>query len=151
MQGLIGLSKNKFFQTLLNLSNFVYLLIGLKTFKMSPNGVNMAVFFLKNCKNCLAAGDFASRPPYMLSCSKCQKRSKCHPNGVKMDVFFLKKKKKMQELPSVWGLRLQTPIMIACSLAHNFHNQHLSNSLLQGFWINKCNKMQLLLFYPVCL
>ena len=45
--GLIGLSKNKFFQTLLNLSNLAYFLIGLKAFKMSPNGIKMAVFFWK--------------------------------------------------------------------------------------------------------
>ena len=45
MQGLIGLSQNKFFQILLNLINLAYFVIGLKTFKMSPNGVKMAVFF----------------------------------------------------------------------------------------------------------
>ena len=112
MQGLIGLSKNKFFQTLLNLSNFVSLLIGLKTFKMSPNGVKMAIFFLKNCKNCLTAGGFASRPPYMLSCSKCQKRSKCHQNGVKMDVFFLKNCKNCL---TAGGFASRPPYMLSCS------------------------------------
>ena len=50
MQGLIGLSKNKFFQTLLNLGNLAYFLIGLKRFKMSPNGIKIAVFSKKNVR-----------------------------------------------------------------------------------------------------
>ena len=38
----------------------------------------------------------------------------------------------------------QAPIVGTYSLAHNLHNQQLSKSLLQGFLINKFNKLQLL-------
>ena len=47
------------------------------------------IFFRKKTARIApAVGGFAPRPPYMSSCSKCQKRSKYNPNSVKMFVFF---------------------------------------------------------------
>ena len=74
--------QNKFFQTLLNLSNLAF----------------------SNCsKNVL--------------------------NDVKK--FFFRKK--LQELPSSWGLRPQDSVMVTCSFAHNFHNQQLLKLLIHDF------------------
>ena len=54
--------------------------------------------------------------------------------ALKRLLFF----EKLQKLPSGWGLRPQAPIGVNRYLARNLHNQQLSNSLLQGFGINKC-------------
>ena len=63
----------------------------------------------------------------------------------KMVLKWLFFPKKLQKLPNGKGLHPQDLIMITRSLAHNLHNQQLSKSLIQGFWINKrCNKKQLL-------
>ena len=93
MQGLIGQSKNKFFQTLLNLSNLTYyLLIGLNTFKMSPNSIKMAVFFSKKLQELPSGWELRLQTPTHAIMLKISKRLKCPPNGFKMAVFFFQKK-----------------------------------------------------------
>ena len=65
--------------------------------KCHPNGIKMLLFFFqkKNCWNCQV------RSSYMSFCSRYQKCSKRHPNGAKIAVLS---QKKLQELPSGWGL-----------------------------------------------
>ena len=91
MQGLIGLSKNKFFQTLLNRSNLAYFLIGLKTFKMSPNGVNMAGFFPKKIARIAQRFEALPLGPHKCHMFKISKTFRMSSKGVKMAVFFPKK------------------------------------------------------------
>ena len=38
--------------------------------------------------------------------------------------------KKLQELPSSWGLHPQASLVVTCSLTHNLHNQQVSRLLL---------------------
>ena len=47
-----------------------------------------------------------------------------------MTTFF---SKKLQEVPSSWGLRPQAPTEENCYHARNLNNQQLSTLLLQGF------------------
>ena len=76
---------------------------------MSPNGVEMAVFFFrKNCKNCPTAGRFTSRPPHMSSCSKYEKRSKYHTNGIEMQLVS---EKNCKNCPAVGGFATTPPYM----------------------------------------
>ena len=59
------------------------------------------------------------------------------PNGVKIAIFS----EKLQELPSVWGLCPPAPIVVTCSLAHNFHNKQLK-IVIAGLLNKVCfNKM----------
>ena len=129
MQGLIGQTKNKFFQTLLNLSNLTYyLLIGLNTFKMSPNSIKMAVFFSKKLQELPSGWELRLQTPTHAIMLKISKRLKCHPNGC----FFFKKNCKNS--PAVRGFAPRPPYVSSCSKCQKLLKCH-PNGVKMDFFL----------------
>ena len=94
--------------------------------------------FLKNCKNCLVAGSFALPPGPPLSNLAFLNWFKNVQNVIRMALKWLHFFWKIARIAQRLELCPQAPIGVTCYLSRNLHNQQLSKSLLQGFWISKC-------------